>query len=96
MGLIIMCACLISSLRPSELVARPHWSAGGATRDNGGASPGVRNEVNSEDGGVARPRAVLPGAPRAVGWWMSAWELTRSLVLLVSDPLSEQQSWRCL
>lgn len=66
-------------------VAQPHWSAGEATRDNGGASPGVRNEVNSEDGGVARPHAVLPGTPRVVGWWTSAWELTGALVFLVSQ-----------
>lgn len=87
-GLIRMCACLISSLSPSDLVARPHWSAGEATRDNGGASPGVRNELNSGDGGVARPLAAPPpprGRRGLVGWWTSAWELTGSLVLLVSE-----------
>lgn len=69
-GLIIMCACLISSLSPSDLVARPHWSAGEATRDNGGASPGVRNELNSGDGGVARPLAAPPPTPGdAEGLW---------------------------
>lgn len=48
--------------------AQPHWSTGEATRDNGGASSGVGIEVNSEDGGVARPHAVLPGTPGVVGW----------------------------
>lgn len=43
---------------------------------SGRGSLGARNEVKSEEGGVARAHGFLPGMPSVVGWWTSAWELT--------------------
>lgn len=82
--LMIICACLTSSLGLSESVLQLHFVAKPnlivklffIAGEDRGFWLGVRIEVKSEDGGAVRVQGSLPGMQSVVAWWTSAWELT--------------------